>query len=117
MYPPAAGVFQPVCAYDFVVDCTVEGRPLKMLTVIDEFSRECLAISVARSLDALATLTELFVKQAKCARLFNLRTLDKRGQRRTLSLRLPLCPRWFRKTAPFLLDFLVGRWRLELQTR
>ena len=44
---------------------TVEGRPLKMLTVIDEFSRQCLAIIVARRLnadDVLATLTELFVK-------------------------------------------------------
>ena len=36
-----------------------------MLTVIDEFSRQCLAIIVARRLnadDVLATLTELFVK-------------------------------------------------------
>lgn len=36
-----------------------------MLTVIDEFTRQCLAISVARRLqsdDVLATLTELFVK-------------------------------------------------------
>jgi len=54
-----------VWAYDFVADRTVEGRPLKMLTVIDEFSRQCLAIIVARRLnadDVLATLTELFVK-------------------------------------------------------
>jgi putative transposase len=36
-----------------------------MLTVIDEFSRQCLAITVARRLnsdDVLATLTELFVQ-------------------------------------------------------
>ena len=36
-----------------------------MLTVIDEFSRQCLAITVARRLnsdDVLATLTELMVK-------------------------------------------------------
>jgi transposase InsO family protein len=54
-----------VWAYDFVADRTVEGKPLKMLTVIDEFSRQCLAISVARRLnadDVLATLTGLFVK-------------------------------------------------------
>ena len=54
-----------VWAYDFVADRTVEGRPLKMLTVIDEFSRQCLAITVARRLnadDVLATLSELFVK-------------------------------------------------------
>jgi transposase InsO family protein len=52
-------------AYDFVADRTVEGRPLKMLTVIDEFSRQCLAITVARRLnadDVLSTLTELFVE-------------------------------------------------------
>jgi putative transposase len=54
-----------VWAYDFVADRTIEGRPLKMLTVIDEFSRQCLAITVARRLksdDVLTTLTELFVK-------------------------------------------------------
>lgn len=54
-----------VRAYDFVADRTVDGRPLKMLTVIDEFSRRCLAIPVARRLnadDVLATLTDLFVE-------------------------------------------------------
>ena len=54
-----------VWAYDFVADRTIDGRPLKMLTVIDEFSRQCLAITVARRLtsdDVLATLTALFVQ-------------------------------------------------------
>jgi transposase InsO family protein len=54
-----------VWAYDFVGDRTIDGRPLKMLTVIDEFSRQCLAINVARRLksdDVLATLTDLFVQ-------------------------------------------------------
>src|SRR6201992_3682455 len=54
-----------VWSYDFVADRTVDGRPLKMLTLIDEFSRECLAIPVARRLnsdDVLASLTELFVE-------------------------------------------------------
>lgn len=54
-----------VWAYDFVADRTADGRPLKMLTVIDEFSRRCLAITVARRLksdDVLASLTELFVQ-------------------------------------------------------
>jgi transposase InsO family protein len=54
-----------VWAYDFVADRTVDGRPLKMLTIIDEFSRQCLAIPVARRLnsdDVLAALTELFVE-------------------------------------------------------
>jgi putative transposase len=54
-----------VWAYDFVADRTYDERPLKMLTVIDEFSRQCLAIPVARRLnsdDVLATLTELFIE-------------------------------------------------------
>jgi hypothetical protein len=34
-------------AYDFVFDATADGRQLKCLTVIDEFTRECLAIDVA----------------------------------------------------------------------
>ena len=55
----------PVWAYDFVADRTHDGRPLKMLTVLDEYSRECLAIVVARRLradDVLQTLSELFVE-------------------------------------------------------
>jgi putative transposase len=44
---------------------TRDGRPVKILTVIDEYSRECLAIVVERHLqsdDVLNCLTELFVK-------------------------------------------------------
>ena len=37
-----------VWAYDFVQARTHDGRVFRMLTVIDEFSRECLAIEVAR---------------------------------------------------------------------
>ena len=39
-----------VWAYDFVQDRTRDGRKFRMLTVIDEFTRECLAIDVARRL-------------------------------------------------------------------
>ena len=39
-----------VWAYDFIFDRTREGRPLKFLTVVDEFTRECLTIEVARIL-------------------------------------------------------------------
>jgi putative transposase len=52
-----------VWSYDFVQDRTHDGKTFRMLTVIDEFSRVCLAIPVARSLksdDVLACLTELF---------------------------------------------------------
>ena len=54
-----------VWSYDFVADRTHDGRSLKMLTVIDEYSRECLAIMVERGLksdDVLDCLTELFVR-------------------------------------------------------
>lgn len=54
-----------VWAYDFVMDRTHDGKAFRMLTVIDEFTRECLAIHVARSLkhdDVLACLTDLFTR-------------------------------------------------------
>lgn len=53
-----------VWAYDFMADRTHDGRQLKILTIVEEYSRECLAIVVARSLrsiDVLETLAELFV--------------------------------------------------------
>ena len=37
-------------AYDFVFDACANGQTLKCLTVIDEFTRECLAIDVAGSI-------------------------------------------------------------------
>ena len=54
-----------VWAYDFVQARTHDGRTFRMLTVIDEFTRECLAIEVARRLrsdDVLQVLAELFVQ-------------------------------------------------------
>ncbi|MEO0525558.1 MAG: IS3 family transposase [Pseudomonadota bacterium] len=39
-----------VWAYDFVQDRTHDGKTIKMLTLIDEYSRECLAIEVQRQL-------------------------------------------------------------------
>ena len=53
-----------VWAYDVVADRTHDGRPLKILTVVDEYSRECVAIVVARrmrSTDVLETLAALFM--------------------------------------------------------
>jgi putative transposase len=54
-----------VWSYDFVADRTRDGRAIKILTVIDEYSRESLAIVVARKIksdDVLHCLTDLFVK-------------------------------------------------------
>jgi len=53
-----------VWAYDFMTDRTHDGRTFRLLTVLDEFTRECLAIVVGRKLtadDVLATLTDLFI--------------------------------------------------------
>ena len=53
-------------SYDFVFERTHDGRPIRMLVVVDEFSRECLAIDVARRLnstDVLDCLGELFVSR------------------------------------------------------
>ena len=53
-----------VWAYDFVMARTHDGRAFRMLTIIDEYTRECLAIDVARRLrsdDVLYCLAELFV--------------------------------------------------------
>ena len=48
-----------VWSYDFLVDRTEDGRQLKLLVVIDEFTRECLATEVGRtftSRDVMLTL-------------------------------------------------------------
>jgi len=42
-----------VWAYDFVAEKTHDGRPLKLLTVVDEYTRECLAIVVAEGSRAM----------------------------------------------------------------
>ena len=52
-----------VWAYDFVHARTHDGRAVRMLTLVDEYTRECLSIDVARRLtseDVLERLTWLF---------------------------------------------------------
>ena len=52
-----------VWCYDFLKDQTTDGRPLKVLPIEDEYTRECLALDVARSItanDVIRTLTRLF---------------------------------------------------------
>ena len=54
-----------VWSYDFVASRTHDGRALKLLTVLDEHTRECLAIKVARKIrahDVLEVLADLFVR-------------------------------------------------------
>ena len=39
-----------VWSHDFVMDRTADVRVIRMLTIVDEFTRECLGIDVARKL-------------------------------------------------------------------
>ena len=53
-----------VWSYDFVEDRSHEGRKLRLLNIIDEFTHECLAIRVARklkSIDVIDALSDLFI--------------------------------------------------------
>ncbi len=53
-----------VWTWDFIHDRTAAGRPLRWLAITDEFTRECLALEVDRSLTAervLDVLTNLFL--------------------------------------------------------
>ena len=53
-----------VWSYDFVEGRTHNGRKFRMLNVIDEYTRECLAIRISRRLkavDVVDVLTDLFI--------------------------------------------------------
>jgi putative transposase len=53
-----------VWTYDFIEDCTEDGRLLKFLTVLDEWTRESAAIEVGRSIksrDVISVLEYLFM--------------------------------------------------------
>jgi putative transposase len=55
-----------VWSYDFVADRTSDGRPLRMLNIIDEYTRECLSIHVDRQLkatDVICVLSDLFIER------------------------------------------------------
>ncbi len=61
-----------VWSYDFVEGRTHDGRKFRILSIIDEASRECLALPVARRLrseDVLAALAELFVTRGPPAHI------------------------------------------------
>jgi transposase InsO family protein len=52
-----------VWSYDFILDQTADGRPLKILPIVDEYTRECLTIEVERGMtaeDVVSTLEYLF---------------------------------------------------------
>jgi len=53
-----------VWSYDFIIDRTANGKSFKILNIIDEYTRECLATNVARKIktdDVIDQLFNLFV--------------------------------------------------------
>jgi len=55
-----------VWSYDFVHDRTCNGKAMRMLTIIDEYTRECLAIEVNRKLNSknvMDVLSQLFIER------------------------------------------------------
>lgn len=48
-----------VWSYDFVMDRTRDGRKVRLLTIIDEYTRECLAIDASRHIDAIDVIERL----------------------------------------------------------
>jgi len=49
-----------VWSYDFMVERTSNGRAFRILNIIDEFTRECLATRVARKISSQDVIDELF---------------------------------------------------------
>ena len=49
-----------VWSYDFVMDRTSDGKAFRMLTILDEYTRECLSILVKRSITSQNVLKELY---------------------------------------------------------
>jgi len=49
-----------VWSYDFMVERTSNGRALRILNIIDEFTRECLRIKVSRKISSQDVISELF---------------------------------------------------------
>ena len=57
-----------VWAWDFVFDHALSGSQLKWLSIVDEHTRECLALKVDRSItseDVIDTLAELFAMRGE----------------------------------------------------
>src|SRR5436309_9176039 len=53
------GVSNHVWSYDFVEAQTHDGRKVRLMTLIDEFTRECLAIRVARRINSFGVIATM----------------------------------------------------------
>jgi transposase InsO family protein len=61
-----------VWSYDFMMERTRDGRAFRLLTIVDEYSRECLVIDVARELnseDVLDRLMQPFITRGRPAHI------------------------------------------------
>jgi putative transposase len=113
-----------VWSYDFIQDRTHDGRPLRMLSIVDEYTRECLAIDVARRLnsqDVLYRLAELFVGRGSPAyiRSDNGPEFTAKGVREWLS-RLEVGPLFIEPGSPWengYVESFHGKLRDELLNR
>ena len=56
---PIADAPNTVWAVDFQFDATTDGRPLKIVSIVDEHTRECLGGLVERSITADTLIDEL----------------------------------------------------------
>ena len=59
-----------VWSYDFAMDATEDGRRLKVMPIVDEYSRECLALEMERSIsaeDVVEVLDMLFTERGEPA--------------------------------------------------
>src|SRR5215213_4361948 len=57
-----------VWSYDFAMDATEDGRRLKVMPIVDEYSRECLALEMERSItaeDVVEVLRRLFTERGE----------------------------------------------------
>jgi putative transposase len=55
-----------VWSYDFLAERTSDGKAIRMLNIIDEYTKECLAIKVGRKItssDVIDTLADLFIER------------------------------------------------------
>ena len=58
-YPVQAMYPGHVWSWDFIMDRTTDGRPVKMLTMVDEYTRQCLVIHPAQSITSNQVLDTL----------------------------------------------------------
>lgn len=76
-----------VWSYDFLFDTTENGHTVKLLAVVDEYTRECLALEAARSIKSRDVITWWTVLQSSgatqhmCARTMVLSLLQWRCKR------------------------------------